>query len=129
MLQQFELYHKEREMDDIKREVLRQKDAVKQLETERKTAETSLKAAKARVAEKTTQLTTLDQQIRDAVCKMTVVTFLVWSYFDLLLSFRRLQLLKLSQNISPQKLKSPILSQRNPQKSKSLIYHTPLICV
>ncbi|XP_055336538.1 structural maintenance of chromosomes protein 1A-like [Paramacrobiotus metropolitanus] len=65
-LQQFEIYHKEREMDDIKKEVRRQKQAADALEDERKEMEDRLKKAKGKAGEKNKQLNKLDQEIRNA---------------------------------------------------------------
>ena len=66
-LQLFELYHKDREMDEIKKEVRRQKQNSEQFEEEKHVCENGFKDAKKKMGETSREINQLEQQIRNAV--------------------------------------------------------------
>jgi chromosome segregation ATPase len=66
-LQLFELYHKDREMEEIKKEVRRQKQSAEQMEAERHVFDEGLKDAKKKLGETNREINKLDQQTRTAV--------------------------------------------------------------
>ncbi|GAU91556.1 hypothetical protein RvY_03785 [Ramazzottius varieornatus] len=71
MLQLFELYHKDTEIENIKKEVKKQRQQVEELERERAAADEKLKAAKKRMGEKAKEVAQLDQAGRAAELRVS----------------------------------------------------------
>ena len=75
-LQLFELYHKDTEIDDNKKELKKKRHEVKGLEDNRKVADEKLKAAKKQMGEKAKEVAQLDQATRVAVSCYRMISLL-----------------------------------------------------